>query len=417
MLRNKAALRSKQLRHSSAAAITVDVDAVKAHWNSLDADERLRVIHFRDHALVERVGRVQESLCASDLECHRLGIRGQDAVRRETGIHEFALEREEKNKFRFGFYATPDFVGRADLFEHIESRLGRSFLKGRPILRRVDWVSVLEPTANSWAGFMTQVLELVELAIFQAYHDSMALAQSAAKVGVEDESAQVLSDFSEPSELKKPTGSTPKRKARKKRINIARAAAAALPDPQADDLDDALGLAEAAAAAAAVDKAPIDDLDCASSLQVTTLPDGSLTDDLQSLSTWVDEDNPESALGVSVLNFDWMPEGPPIDEATDNAHVELEVDWSEGGANQMQTRWSAWLANGLTGSAAEWHWESNGNDPTVAFLKNTFVETMSISSEGSSRLRVRSLPARYRDYIERYRPGEVLGRTKTTVII
>jgi len=74
----------------------------------------------------------------------------------------------------------------------------------------------------------------------------------------------------------------------------------------------------------------------------------------------------------SYLKFDWSTEGPPIDAAVESA-VELHMDWSADGPRPDETRWSAWLPNGLTGSAAEWYWVSTDRQMR-AFVKNTFLD-------------------------------------------
>jgi len=376
MSKSKALTKSKHVQKQ--ATTDVDVTELKSYWRGLDIDEKLRVLHFDDRALAGRLADLQRDLCNSDLMCYKLGIRGQDAVRQEVGMDQFALEGEVGGRM-VAFAAKPDFVERADLFDHIERRLGTSFLKGRPIVQRERWLSLFDTNASSWASFMSQVLKLVELAIFQAYRDSMAVAESvscAVEAERNDQSAELVEQ----------TGKSAKRRARKR-----------------------------AEKAAQTRSAP-DEEDCASSLHEEVEEVGSevqasedtgstmCTGDAGStLSSFLDVGNcgdvdsvvgmPAVPEGVCCLNFDWSPEGPPIGE-TQDATVDLQVDWSVGDSDRMQTRWSAWLPNGLTGSAAEWHWETDG-PPTVAFLKNTFVETKDISPEDDQR-RSRSVPARSR---------------------
>merc|ERR1719506_1168495 len=103
----------------------------------------------------------------SDMMCFKLGIRGQDAVREEVGMDQFSLEVDAASYQPVAFHAKQEFVQQADMFGYMERRLGRSFLKGRSVLARQDWVAILEPSANSWRAFGSQVLELVEVAIFQ----------------------------------------------------------------------------------------------------------------------------------------------------------------------------------------------------------------------------------------------------------
>lgn len=191
-----------------------------------------------------------------------------------------------------------------------------------------------------------------------------------------------------------------KRKARKKRNNLAAATQLStlisLPEdtPSTGDADAQEASNEAHPAPTSLAPFPeADQLDQRACLKAADLVSlGSCEDTTEAPSTTdVDVGARE---GEVCLNFDWSPEGPPIDETTESAAVELEVDWSEGGSYLMETRWSAWLPNGLTGSAAEWHWVTT-RPPMVAFLKNTFVETADVFP-AEERIRPRSLPARPR---------------------
>jgi hypothetical protein len=282
---------------------------------------------------------------------------------------------------------------------------------------------------------MSQVLELVELAIFEAYREASATESSASSALAETQetseeyldvdldtlSAEIEGD-SQAAEAK--TSSNAKRKARKKRNklidNIGPAISPAagshskmsvladiaedepifdifeegdivppLPSPAylgslsdakqlaiftSQNLNEVDGFKDWAVLAPSCKKAACSDLVSQCSFEETT----------QAPST---VDFPGPPEGEVCLNFDWSPEGPPIDVAQDGAAVELEVDWSEGGSH---VSWSAWLPNGLTGCAAEWHWVSG--PPMVAFFKNTFVETADVLPE--ERARSKSLPAR-----------------------
>jgi len=422
---NKTFRKSKHLSGISGSASTVNVDAVKAFWGLLDAADKLRVLTFDDQELVERVTSIQKDLSNSDMICYSLGIRGQDNVREEVGMNLFALECDSKSLEPVAFFAKLEFVEKADFFEHIELRLGRSFLKGRPMLPRRDWPSIFEPRANSWRSFMSQVLELVELAILQAQQD--ALSVETPKATEETDIDAVLAELLE-GEEKSP--STRKKKKRSKRVTKDDADATAV---GADDNDDADAAAvgaddiEASESFADADsrqeqrpiwdwrpesppifdwkrptmmleakkKQYFSDMD-----SVSDLPDENASTTVSNLPDEVASttDAPSSNFGGTVpegeifLNFDWNPEGPPIDETTEGAAVELEVDWSNTDSLSMETRWSAWLPNGRTGTSAEWHWVTSG-PPTIAFVKNTFID---ICQNAEERARPRSLPARSR---------------------
>merc|ERR1712190_412440 len=99
-------------------------------------------------------------------------------------------------------------------------------------------------------------------------------------------------------------------------------------------------------------------------------------------------------------------EGQPID-TTEEPAVELQMDWSTDGGSRT-VDWSAWLPNGKTGAAAEWHWSTTDQkrldqDSVLrlrAFVKNTFIDaedlsdTASTCSSRDTRIRARSLPVK-----------------------
>lgn len=417
---------SKGIKHFPPdSLVSVDVDAVKCFWDGLCDDEKLRVLRFDDRGVVERVGCVQHDLCSSDLLCYKLGIRGQNAVRQEVGMGQFNMECDDSDyNTPVVFYAKPELAERADLFGYLEERLGGSFLKKRPALQRKDWPLVFETGANSWRCFMQQVLELVELAIYEAFQKSLLPEKETGAANVECE--QVLEESTDQK------SQTAKRRARKKRNNLAATPAASLPEDAASSMDAYSAALDAStpvvdarfSEASTPDAEAVAGIDGTRSNEDATSADMVQSDvtfrsEIESVleesvlesTTCRDSSHGDTAVpdGETCLNFDWNPEGPPIDEAAmESAAVELEVDWSAGpggSGGRMETRWSAWLPNGLTGSTAEWHWVANG-PPTIAFLKNTFVEIENKDPD-EQRPRPRSLPARPRPVLPASPPTEL----------
>lgn len=365
---------------------SVDAAAIRCYWGGLSFDEQLRLVHFEDRALVEKVAHVQTDLCNSDLLCFKLGIRGQDGVRQEVGMDQWLLECEATaRRTPVAFYAKPEFLEKTDLFNYIEQRLGRPFLLGRPVVQRKDWSSLLEPHANSWKVFMNQVLELVELVIFEAHQHAMATELPEVQElvgtradGVGDESRQPLLGPLFISEQKTQSPNA-KRRARKKMSKSG--ASGSLAHGDLNSLPDKPAMIDG------VEDSTVD----GSTVEYST--EAPETDDLSSICSSRDSSMRPVPEYEICLNFDWNPEGPPIDETTESAAVELQVDW--GDDNNLQS-WSAWLPNGNNGSQAEWHWTTKG-PPCRAFLKNTFVETADgFRSDDDERPRPRSLPARVR---------------------
>lgn len=164
-----------------------DLQAAKRHWESLSVNARAEALHFEDELLVQRLHGGRQALLDADLRCFALGVRGQDAVRREAGVDEFAIEcfQTEGGLLRpAALFAKRCFVERSDVFELLERRLDGPFLEGRPALQRKDWPSLLEQGANSWTDFMRQILRLVELSILHIYQDAQNAATDALKVPV-----------------------------------------------------------------------------------------------------------------------------------------------------------------------------------------------------------------------------------------
>jgi len=278
------------------------------------------------------------------------------------------------------------FFEKTDLFNYIEQRLGRPFLLGRPVVQRKDWKTLLEPSANSWKVFMNQVLELVELVIFEAHQHATATGLPEVQElvgtradGVGDASRQPLLGpllFSE----QKTQSTNAKRRARKKNQSGASASLAH------GDLTHSMPSVEGST----VEGSSVE----GSTVEESTEAPETETWDMSSICSSRDSSMRPVPEYEVCLNFDWSPEGPPIDETTENAAVELQVDW--GDDNNLQS-WSAWLPNGNNGSQAEWHWVTKG-PPCRAFLKNTFVETADgfRSDDDERPPRPRSLPARVR---------------------
>jgi hypothetical protein len=318
---------------------------VKGYWSGLTRDEKLCVLHFDDPELVDRVYCAQRELSAADLRCYNLGFRGQDAVRDKVGMDQFALECDPSSLSPVAFYAKQKLVDRKNFFEYVERFLGGEFLKTRPEKDRTEWAELLVPFASSWQDFMTQIMVLVELAILQAYRNAMNMKP---EEDDDDIVVQVPPELTEKAQTL-----SAKRRARKKRNLLEQMVSAEITEIPDED--------------SVVDTASTNDT--ASTLSVD-MPRKIKTD-------------------AESLNFDWSTEGPPID-ATVESSVELQVDWSTNGSQPNETRWCAWLPNGLNGNEAAWTWVADG-PPALAFIKNTFLETTEIFPE--DRPRTRSMPA------------------------
>jgi hypothetical protein len=343
VLRNRGGGRSRPGRATKIVLPDVDIDAVKGYWFDLTKDEKLFVLHFDDPLIVERVYQAQRDLSAADLRCYSLGLRGQDAVRDNLGMDQFAMECDPGSLSPVAFYAKQQLVDRENFFDYIESFLGGSFLKTRPEIDRMEWANLLTPSASSWKVFMTQIMVLVELAILHAYRNATNIS-----IDANDDDFGVHA----PAELSSQAISlSAKRRARKKRLLLSLEAGgetAEIPDEESTVVETASTLSIDPPAP------PVVNTDC--------------------------------------LNFDWSTEGPPID-ATVESSVELQVDWSTNGSQPNETRWLAWLPNGLTGNEAAWHWVADG-PPALAFIKNTFLETTAFIPEPEDRpTRTRSVPA------------------------
>lgn len=262
---------------------------------------------------------------------------------------------------------------------------------------------------------MSQVLKLVELAIHQAHCISLVSGEPTGCAVEADSNEQPPEWISSESEPVKLVTKTAKKKARKKRSKAAAAAIAPEEEPhnqagavslQTEATKSFLRPVEARSdsgddsGVAAKSRSNSSDGNGASAEAAGRKSSKSSTSSAQrqrsrSSSACSRAKSPKKPQGDSHLNFDWSPEGPPIDATSDNASVELEVDWSVGfNRHLMQTRWSAWLSNGMTGNAAEWSWESGGV-PTLAFTKNTFLETMDKYPD-DRHVRPRSLPPSFR---------------------
>jgi len=170
--------RNRQLVHGNSPT-KIDADAVRRWWLLLPSGERSRRLHFHDSLLVQRLYCGSSILCYSGLKCHMMGVHGHDDERKSSGADAFAMECKigSDGELRpMAFFAKPTFVERADLFEHLESKLGSSFLHGRPVLKPQEWPALLIPAPNSWVEYVQRVFRIVELAIYDAHLEAVSSA-------------------------------------------------------------------------------------------------------------------------------------------------------------------------------------------------------------------------------------------------
>jgi len=393
MSRDKLARRARKhnLAGYAAHASSADVEAAQQYWDALDVEERMLVLRFEDPRIMRKIISVQEDLCQSDFECFKLGLRGMDSIRSKIGMHQFTVECDSDLR-PAAFCAKDELVQRHDFFEFVESQLGRPFLKGRQILQRGDWPSLLEPTASSWSSFMCQMLGLVEMALFHAMHDASHSFKGNPVNAVEKDSEQ---DSKATATDKQPAsmGRSAKRRMKKK-LN------ASVPQPTQEigDINEkptSVKFSDSPGNSANLG-APISTpenscLQAAPQEKMTKVC--STFDDVGEFGKTPKTSGAASSTEPdSYLKFDWSTEGPPIDAAVESA-VELHMDWSADGPRPDETRWSAWLPNGLTGSAAEWYWVSTDRQMR-AFVKNTFLDEEDASRTDDRPARARSLPAK-----------------------
>jgi len=193
--------RNRQLVRGTSPS-KIDADAVRRWWLLLPSGEKSRRLHFHDSLLVQRLYCGSSILCYSGLKCHMMGARievclmgavlhfvgfrfakpgvhGHDDVRKSSGADAFAMECKIGSDGELrptAFFAKPTFVERADLFEHLESKLGSSLLNGRPVLKPQEWPALLIPAPNSWVEYVQRVLRIVELAIYDAHLEAVSSA-------------------------------------------------------------------------------------------------------------------------------------------------------------------------------------------------------------------------------------------------
>lgn len=197
---------------------TVDPDALKSFWSSLTLGKKLQVLHFEDRTLVERAYVVQHMLWYSELMCVKSGVHISDGAGK--GVNTLAMDAfefkwmvkapawmgvafpfmpsEEGEKMPSAFAARLGFVECGDFPERLERYLGCSLLDGLPDLRREEWASVFEPTANSWAEYERQVWNLVRYALIQAYEDAAAATAEEVAAAAELEKAALPGEVAAP---------------------------------------------------------------------------------------------------------------------------------------------------------------------------------------------------------------------------
>lgn len=237
----------------------VDPEALKRFWSSLSLEAKQQLLQFEDRDICERAYVIQQMLWYSELMCIKSGVRVSDGGK---GGHSYAMEIFEfkwhypgeawLRAMRGGagegvgastpghdvvpaaFVAREGFVEGEDFIERLEKRLGTPLQENLPTLRREEWASVFEPTANSWAEYEKQVLKLVRLALLQAHQEFQAASaletaspNSNSKETATAEAQDVVEVDFENDSLDPVLSSSAKRKTRKRRKAAAAAVAAA----------------------------------------------------------------------------------------------------------------------------------------------------------------------------------------------
>lgn len=357
-------------------------------------------MRFCGARLVERIVEVQQELCRSDLQCYMLGLRGQDVVREQVGMSNFAIVRNEESQ-EMEFIAKAEFVERADLFNFIEAQLGTSFLKGRPALPREQWYMLFDKMPTSWADFLRQVLKLVELAILDAARSSKRDSKGPSEVLAEaSENTPSLNDedilamFQEVTVVSK----TAKRRARKKRQPVGNAKdeedASMVGEAVTESVTEASSItaAESVMDSSGSTRVPLQSISASAGVE----------DDTMSVSTMDIAMNLPKVVEDEELQVDWSsaePVNPVTPLVPVQEEVELEVDWNRYEEQPEETRWSASMVDALTGVQAQWHWVTTPSPVLTcgnlrAHIKNTFVHGIENLSEVPEEIRrAKSAPA------------------------
>merc|ERR1712217_42703 len=331
-----------------------------------------------------------------------------DKVREKTEMNNFAIMSADDEGQKREFIAKTEFTERSDLFEYMESELGTSFLKCRPVLAQEKWRMLFDKAPSSWPEFLCQVLALAEQAILGVYQSSTDASKSRLKEPLETMTASVgrpteltdeqIASMLEGTPAERVVDKCAKRKARKKRQALLKTG-----DDEDGD-ESTLGESVIESTTEETSSTMLDSILCSSGgtrcpLPSTTASAG-IDDDRVSVST-MDTALLSPGTGAAEdeeLHVDWSaanPVGPAAPLRTVQESVELEVDWNE----PEETRWSASMVDAFTGVSAEWHWTTTPRPMLTcgnlrAHIKNTFLEGIYKADEFPAELaRSKSVPA------------------------
>mmetsp|Transcript_4495 Transcript_4495/g.8161 ORF Transcript_4495/g.8161 Transcript_4495/m.8161 type:complete len:463 (+) Transcript_4495:97-1485(+) len=433
---------------------SVDRIAVRQFWESLEVEEQLRVLRFEDLKLARRLYTLRTELLRSNLACYQCGIfdrtlRGQASMALLLDAFEFDLAGVNEPT---AFITKLIFVERDNFFDLIEEELGGLLADGRPALRRSQWADLFDVTPSSWQDFLRRVLQLIELALLDAYQQhkqheqelvSLDMPQSLSKS--EDAGEEhILAALGVLGSSQSPSRRSKARKLRKKGATIA-AAADAMASPQADlkeavlpNEDAACGLEAAVASPPASDCVedavviePFQECtpeSCGSSQLAEKLEDP-LETSLDGTATSAGESQALSK-SSSMDSMPSLPSDQDVDAAASSSNACNEVPSCNAGEivpgekEPMPGRvalfgppptitvpvtrkritggepvaWSAWVCNEQFGQSAEWRWvafeqaDAAPERHLCARIRNTFLELSSPAPRAAryDRLRARS---------------------------
>mmetsp|Transcript_36454 Transcript_36454/g.79772 ORF Transcript_36454/g.79772 Transcript_36454/m.79772 type:complete len:347 (+) Transcript_36454:44-1084(+) len=176
----KARLQRRAALRRATPAEEVDVAAVRRFWEELSPEAKTDVLRWEDPSVVNRLHDHMGSLCKAELWCMANRMEGLTTDGIGERLKGFEFERPIEGDC-FGrpqgptaFCVMPEHVEETDLIQELEEHLGGPLLTGRPVLQPRDWFTITEASPCSWDELQTQVLRLVELAIFYAQRDAAA---------------------------------------------------------------------------------------------------------------------------------------------------------------------------------------------------------------------------------------------------
>merc|ERR1712217_403346 len=315
-----------------------------------------------------------------------------DKVREKTEMNNFAIMSADDEGQKREFIAKTEFTERSDLFEYMESELGTSFLKCRPVLAQEKWRMLFDKAPSSWPEFLCQVLALAEQAILGVYQSSTDASKSRLKEPLETMTASVgrpteltdeqIASMLEGTPAERVVDKCAKRKARKKRQALLKTG-----DDEDGD-ESTLGESVIESTTEESSSTMLDSILRSSGATRCPLPSttasAGIDDDRVSVST-MDTALLSPGTGAAEdeeLHVDWSaanPVGPAAPLQTVQESVELEVDWNDNQTQPEETRWSASMVDVFTGVRAEWHWVATPRPMLTcgnlrAHVKNTFLE-------------------------------------------